>query len=187
MTKTSGENEGMLDLSATQGYRSLGDGLDWADDLKARGHGAIIEPGVRIFHPENVTIGASCFIGHDAIIDGYHKGHVTVGTGTWIGAFGFFHGAGGLEIGKAVGIGPRVTILTSQHELGHLDIPVLHAPVTFAPVRIADGADIGAAATILPGVSIGRGAVVGAGAVVTRDVPANAVVAGCPARTIRRR
>ena len=61
-------------------------------------------------------------------------------------------------------------------------MPVCSRPVEMAPVVIEDDADIGVGAIILPGVRIGRGAKVGAGAVVTRDVPAYAVVAGAPAR-----
>jgi acetyltransferase-like isoleucine patch superfamily enzyme len=176
-----------LDLSAMQQFLSHGDGLDWADRLAARGPETVIEDGVRIFHPENVTLGHNCFVGHCAILDGYHAGGITVGDGVWIGAFAFLHGAGGLEIGDAVGIGPRVTILTSQHDLGRIDVPVLHAALELRPVRIGAGGDVGAGAVILPGVTLGEGAVVGAGAVVTRDVPARTVVAGNPARPLRRR
>ena len=61
------------------------------------------------------------------------------------------------------------------------------APIDFAPVIIEDDADLGVGAIVLPGVRIGRGAQVGAGAVVTRDVPPYAVVAGNPARVLRER
>ncbi len=177
----------MLDFSAKQGFRSRGDGYQWKGLLSNEGAHTVFERGVRIFHPENVSVGENGFIGHGAIIDGYYKGHVIVGDGSWIGAFTFLHGAGGLDIGKAVGIGPRVTILTSEHDLARRDIPVLHAEVVFKPVSISDGADLGAASVIVPGVSIGQGAVVGAGAVVTRDVPAYTVVAGNPAKVLRQR
>ena len=177
----------MIDLSRIHPFLSRGDGLAWLGHLAKLGENAIIETGVRIFHPENVEVGANAFIGHDTLIDGYYKGRVTIGEGTWIGPLGYLHGAGFLEIGRAVGIGPRVTVFTSEHELTQPDLPVLHADLSFAAVRIADGADIGAAATLLPGVSIGEGAVVGAGAVVTRDVPPGAIVAGNPARFLRLR
>lgn len=175
----------MLDLSAMRGYLSHGDGLAWAGRLLRLGAEAVVEDGVRIFHPENVSIGDRAYVGHGAILDGYHAGRLDIGDGTWIGAFTFLHGAGGLRIGRAVGIGPRVTVLTSEHVLDRHDIPILHAPLAFGPVTIGDGADIGAGAVIVPGVAIGEGAVVGAGAVVTRDVPGFAVVAGNPARLLR--
>ncbi|MCS6914560.1 MAG: hypothetical protein NZ890_15130 [Myxococcota bacterium] len=63
----------------------------------------------------------------------------------------------------------------------------MRGALQFAPVRLCDGCDIGIGAIILPGVTVGEGAQVGAGAVVTRDVPARAVVAGNPARVLRQR
>jgi acetyltransferase-like isoleucine patch superfamily enzyme len=127
------------------------------------------------------------YVGHNAILKGYFRNKLVVGEGTWIGQQCFLHAAGGLTIGKAVGIGPGVKIVTSSHRLDELDSPILHAPVDFAPVVIEDGADVGVGAVILPGVRIGAGAQVGAGAVVTHDVPAGAIVAGNPARLVRMR
>jgi acetyltransferase-like isoleucine patch superfamily enzyme len=91
-----------------------------------------------------------------------------------------------LRIGKAVGIGPRVVILTSEHEALDHDVPVYFTPLKFAEVVLEDGCDIGAGAIILPGVRIGEGAIVGAGAVVTCDIPPYEVWAGVPARKISR-
>jgi acetyltransferase-like isoleucine patch superfamily enzyme len=107
-----------------------------------------------------------------------------IGEGTWIGQQCFFHSAGGIEIGSHVGIGPGVKILTSSHTLDNIDSPILHNPVEFAPVRICDNSDIGVNAIILPGVTIGLGAQVGAGAVVTQSVEDYAVMAGVPARVL---
>lgn len=87
-------------------------------------------------------------------------------------------------IGSAVGIGPGAMVLTSTH---NYDDPNVRAGVgRHLPVRIEDGAWVGAGAVILPGVTIGRGAVVAAGAVVTRDVERDCIVAGVPAKVIRR-
>jgi acetyltransferase-like isoleucine patch superfamily enzyme len=78
-------------------------------------------------------------------------------------------------------------ILTSQHqELGRSVAPLL-APVDLAPVYIEDEVNLGVGSIVLPGVRIGRGARVGAGAVVTRDLPAYSVAAGSPARVLRER
>jgi acetyltransferase-like isoleucine patch superfamily enzyme len=112
---------------------------------------------------------------------------MVIGEGTWIGQQCFIHSAGGLTIGSDVGIGPGVRILTSAHRLDELEKPILHATVDFKAVSIESGSDIGVGAIILPGVRIGAGAQVAAGAVVTEDVADLAVVAGVPARVIRRR
>ncbi len=88
-----------------------------------------------------------------------------------------------LTIGDRVSIAPRVTIVTSSHP-NQSRIRAL-APTAKAPVVIEEDAWIGAHAVILPGVTIGRGAVVGAGSVVASDVPPMVIVAGQPARQIR--
>jgi acetyltransferase-like isoleucine patch superfamily enzyme len=85
-------------------------------------------------------------------------------------------------IGSRVGIGHDTVIITSNHELGPAEQRM--ARMRKEPVTIGDGAWIGARVTILPGVTIGPGAMVAVGSVVTRDVPANAMVAGNPAKLI---
>jgi acetyltransferase-like isoleucine patch superfamily enzyme len=168
-------------------FSSWGDGLDWRGRLATLGEGAVIEDGVRIFHPENVHIGRSGYVGHLAVINGYHEGFVKLGDGTWIGPYTLLHGAAGLEIGRAVGMGPRVTVLTSSHDISEAGIPPLHGELKFEAVRIDDGAHLGAGVTVLPGVTIGECAVIGAGAVVTEDVPPRSVAVGSPAKTIKQR
>lgn len=88
-----------------------------------------------------------------------------------------------ITIGNNVSIGPDAMILTMTHDFG----PAEHRCGEFRlePVSIGNGAWIGARSVILPGVTIGDGAVVAAGALVNRDVPAHGVVAGVPARMIK--
>lgn len=167
--------------------RSHGSGAFSPDQFARLGAGVVFEAGVLVFHPEQIELGSDIYVGHYTILKGYYKNRMIIGDGTWIGQQCFLHSAGGISIGQNVGIGPGVKILTSAHELGHSDRPILHSPIAFAPVSIESGSDIGVGAIILPGVSIGRGAQVGAGAVVAEDVPAFAIVAGVPARVIGRR
>jgi len=176
-----------LDFSRGRPPRSHGTGEFRPEQFRRLGEGVVFEPGVLVFHPENIEIGDDVYVGHATMLKGYHKGLMTIGDGTWIGQGCFLHSAADLTIGRAVGIGPKVTILTSEHEAKDRRLPVPHTPIEFAPVTLEDGCDIGAGSIILPGVTIGRGAIVGAGAVVTRDVEPLTVVAGVPARVLRRR
>lgn len=168
--------------------RSHGSGAFRPEELARCGRDVCFEPGVLVFHPENVEIGDEVYVGHQAILKGYHKNKLVVGARSWIGQQCFLHAAGGIRVGERVGIGPGVKILTSAHELPpDRRTPIMDGPLAFAPVVIEDGADLGVGAIVLPGVTIGCGAQVGAGAVVTKDVPAYAVVAGVPARVIGQR
>jgi len=151
------------------------------------GKGVVIERGALFFHPENIEIGDNVYVGHYAIIKGYYRNKMKIGSGTWIGQQAFLHSAGGITIGKGVGIGPHVQILTSSHGSGGAGTPVMRNKLEFKPVIIEDGSDIGTGAVILPGVRIGRNAIIGAGAVVTKDVPVSSIAVGNPAKVIKKR
>jgi acetyltransferase-like isoleucine patch superfamily enzyme len=168
-------------------HASHGTGAFTPSQLRSVGADCVFEAGVLVFHPENVSLGENVYVGHQTILKGYHKNELRIGDRTWIGQQCFFHAAGGITIGASVGIGPGVKILTSQHAEAGRAAPVLFSPIEAAPVVIEDDADIGVGAILLPGVTVGKGAIVGAGAVVTEDVPAYAVVAGVPARVLRMR
>jgi maltose O-acetyltransferase len=95
---------------------------------------------------------------------------------------------GGLIMGDQVMVGPDVAFLSENHRFDDLNCPMGEQGRTERdPPRIEDGAWIGLRATILPGRVVGEGAIVGACAVVTRDVPAYAIVGGNPARVIGHR
>jgi acetyltransferase-like isoleucine patch superfamily enzyme len=96
-------------------------------------------------------------------------------------------GAGGITIGDKVAIGPNCVITSHGHSFDDGGRPMLEQPTIFKPVTIEDDVYIGSAAVVLPGVRIGRGAVVGAGAVVSRDVDEGSVVTGVPARVVKTR
>lgn len=167
--------------------RSHGTGQFDLSQFRRLGRGVVIEPGVLVFHPENIELADNVYVGHQAILKGYYRGSMIIGEGTWIGQQCFFHSAGDIVIGKNVGIGPGVKILTSSHGEDGIETPILHSHIEFAPVRIGDGADLGVGAILLPGVTVGKGAQIGAGAVVTHDVCDFAVVAGVPAKLLRMR
>ena len=167
--------------------RSHGPGTFEIDDLEYCRQGTIIEDGVLVFHPEHVRLGENVYVGHRAILKGYFLNRLHVGDDSWIGQDAFLHSAGGLRIGRAVGIGPGVRIITSEHADARPERPVLAEDLRLSRVEVQDGCDIGAGAIILPGVTIGESTIVGAGAVVTDDLPGGVVAVGVPARPIRSR
>ena len=124
------------------------------------GPGASIHRRCRVYAPHRITIGARSVVNCGVLLDGRR----------------------GLQIGDNVSISEGTVILTLGHDVDDPGFGLKGAPVT-----IGDRAFVGAYARILPGVAVGEGAVVGAAALVTRDVAPYTVVGGVPARYIRDR
>lgn len=95
---------------------------------------------------------------------------------------------GPVTIGKDVMMGPECIIHTHRHRDDSIDIPMrLQGKAEVRPVTIEDDVWLGSRVIILPGVTIGKGCIIGAGAVVTKDIPAYSVAAGVPAKVIKTR
>jgi maltose O-acetyltransferase len=118
--------------------------------------------------------GMPTLVGADDI---YRK--LTIGQGCWIGVRAYFDLVDEIIIGDLTTLGPEVMLITGTHEIGDARRRV--GRLVSQPVCTGNGVWLGARATILPGVMIGDGAVVGAGALVTKNVPPNTLVAGVPA------
>lgn len=155
--------------------------------------GVRIHPTVDVRAPDRLILERDVFVDRGVVLHcggeqwSGGEGRVSIGAGTYIGPNAVLFGAGGIEIGGSVLVSPGVVITSHQHSFSAEGIEIRDQPLRFAAVVIERDVWIGANATLLPGVRVGRGAVVGAGAVVSRDVPANAVVVGVPARVIRDR
>lgn len=108
--------------------------------------------------------------------------NITIGKNVFFNTGCSFQDRGGINIGDGALIGMNVTIATLNHGLSFETRNTTYA----SPVNFGDNVWIGSNATILPGVTIGDNAVVAAGAVVTKDVPENAVVAGVPAKAAKK-
>lgn len=168
-------------------FSSHGDGSFRLSDFAKIGQGVIFESGVRVFHPQHIEIGTNVYIGHGSYLKAYHQNKLVIGTNVWIGQEVFLHAGGGITIEDGVGIGPYVKILTLQHIEGNPDDPVLYLEQEYKPVVVEYGVDIGIGAIILPGVRIGNNSIIGAGSVVTKNIPAYSVAVGSPARVLRSR
>jgi acetyltransferase-like isoleucine patch superfamily enzyme len=151
--------------------------------VKKLGAGANICKNVSMIHPETFEIGDGVFIGEQTILQGRFDGRCVIKTGVWIGPQCYFD-ARDLVIEERVGWGPGAKVLGSEHTGAPAGVPLIQSDLKIAPVRICAGADIGVNSIVLPGVTVGREAIVGAGAVLTKDVPDFAIVAGVPAQVI---
>ena len=148
------------------------------------GNGVKVGVGVGFKHPETFEIGDGVFIGDQAYVQGRFDGRCVIGRSVWIGPQSYFD-ARDLVLEEYVGWGPGAKVLGSEHTGVPSDVPIIQTDLVIKPVIIGAWADVGTNAVVLPGVTVGRGSVVGAGSVVTRDVPPYAVVAGVPARFLR--
>lgn len=129
------------------------------------GLNSTISTNVKMLNPKQIYIGNRVGIARDAVLDGRGK----------------------LKIGDDTMVGFESVILTSTHNSNRIDIPTNKQGMFFAPVAIGNNVWIGTRAIIMPGVTIGDGAIIGANAVVTKDVDNYTVVGGVPARFIKKR
>jgi acetyltransferase-like isoleucine patch superfamily enzyme len=189
--KSAHSSEGLADL-----FARFRDGESAFDALMRRslmgamcksvGHELQVGANVVLKHPETMEFGDCVFIGAQAMIQGRFGGQCKIGSHVWIGPQAYFD-ARDLVLEDYVGWGPGAKVLGSVHTGEPLSEPIIRTDLLVKPVRVGFGADIGVNACLLPGVTIGAHAIVGAGAVVTHDVPEYAIVAGVPARVIRDR
>ncbi len=153
---------------------------------RSAGHSLQVEAEVVLKHPETMEFGDSVFLGAHSMIQGRFDGTCRIGKCVWIGPHAYFD-ARNLILEDYVGWGPGAKVLGSSHTGDPIGVPIIMTELTIKQVVIGYGADIGTNATILPGVRVGAHAIVGAGAVVTEDVPDHAVIAGVPAKILRYR
>lgn len=141
--------------------------------------------GIRLGN--RVTIGKYAIIRPSNIYGGAIGAGLIMGDHSNIGPYSYIGCSGLIKIGNNVMISPRVSIYAENHVIAGVDIPMKEQGVTQKGVVIEDDCWIAANSVILDGVTIGKGSVVAAGAVVSRDVPPFSVVAGVPARVIKTR
>jgi acetyltransferase-like isoleucine patch superfamily enzyme len=133
-----------------------------------------------------IKIGSSCELNQGAELNPF-GGSIHVADRVWIGPYVVIYGHGGVDIGEWTMVSMHATIVSSNHTILGMDRCMRWEKDVLLPTKIGRDVWIGANAVILGGVTIGDGAVVAAGAVVTKNVEAGAIVVGKPAREMRRR
>ena len=156
----------------------------WRAVARSFGNGVRIGSGVGFKHLETFEIGDGVFIGAQAYIQGRFDGVTKIGNHVWIGPQAYFD-ARNLILEDQVGWGPGAKVLGSSHTGLPVDRPIIETDLEIKPVHVQAWADIGTGAILLPGVTVGKGSIVGAGAVVTKNVAPFAIVTGVPARFLR--
>ncbi len=165
--------------------------------LLRRAYGVTCGEGLRVdsrfYFPAGLklTLGSGVRIKRD-VRAGWEPGHapgaeLAIGSGTEVLSEARLDCTGAITVGERTHIGRRAAIYTHRHVLDRRDIPALDAPIETAPVTIGDNVMLYSDVVVLPGVTIGDGAVVAVRAVVSDDVPPFAIVGGMPARVIRKR
>lgn len=154
------------------------------DALRSRGYsigeGCVVSTSAAV-HPDSFALGDRSYVAAHAHV----TGEVTVGDDCSLNVGVAVRG--NVRMGRAVRVGAGTSLLGFNHRFDDPDVEVFRQPLTAAGIRIGDDVWIGAHVVVLDGVRIGSHAVVGAGSVVTRDVPEWTVVAGNPARPVRQR
>ncbi|PDV96439.1 acyltransferase [Candidatus Chloroploca asiatica] len=155
------------------------------------GKGVYLDHGVYLHAcPGGITLGDESLVMKNAILHVYNfrelpHSHITIGARSLIGESCILRGQGGIQIGDDVYLGTLVQVLAVNHVINDTTRPISHQGITAQGITIETGAWIGSGAILLDGVRIGRNSVVGAGAVVTKDVPDYSVAVGNPARVVR--
>jgi acetyltransferase-like isoleucine patch superfamily enzyme len=135
----------------------------------------------RISIGDHVYLGPGCWL-----LTHEPGGRLEIGDRTSVAGYCVLSAAVDIRIGRSVLFARNVYIADHRHGFGRADVPVLDQPLEdLRPVSVGDGAWLGQNVVLLPGVTVGRNAVVGANSVVRDDVPARSVAVGAPARIVR--
>ena len=163
----------------------------WKWLAKQRKAGRLIEPSVRVHGKlsrleERLIIGSESHLDHGVIVWlGDEQGSIQIGPRVYIGNYSFLGTCNHkLQIGEDSMIGAHCYVITENHGKERTNVPFRRQGFNGADVVIGRNVWLGCNVTVLPGVTIGDNAIVGAGAVVTKNIPANETWAGVPAKKI---
>lgn len=140
---------------------------------------------LRLAPDARLQIGAACVLDYDTTIE--CSGTLSIGERVIFGHHCTIGCKERIEIGDDCLLAEMVSIRDHDHNFARLDVPIRAQGATCAPVKIGRDVWLGAKVTVLKGVTIGDGAIIGANAVVTRDIPPLAIAVGIPARVVKMR
>lgn len=155
------------------------------------GRSTVLQPPIRLVGEDRISVGSGIFVGAGAwfqtLSDGDRgRGSISIGDGTSMAGNCTLSSVRAIRIGRDVSFARGVYVADHAHAYDDISLPVLAQGLAdVAEVEIGDGAWLGQNVVVLPGVRIGRGAVVSANSVVVRDVADYTVVAGAPARAVK--
>lgn len=144
---------------------------------------AEIHPKSKFGADGQILIGSDCRIRRRAVI-APSGGRIEIGENSLVNAFTMLLGHGSIRVGADVLIGPHTVLAAANHTFSDPVTPIVQQEISKEGIEIRDDVWIGANSTILDGVTLGEGAVVAAGSVVTESVPEQAIVAGTPAEQV---
>ena len=137
---------------------------------------------------DSIVINNGSSIGKGTYISNYEKpdSKIIIGKNCGLGWYNNYYGQGGITIGNNVMTASNVCILTSNHGYKDISVPIIRQESTYAPVSIGDDCWLGYNVIVLPGVKIGKHCTIGAGSVVTKDIPDYSIAVGSPCKVVKR-
>lgn len=180
-------------------------GLVYRAVLAGVGPGCFIEKDVRWWVPRRIRLGRRVMIGERCFLDAHSPtGHIALGDDVWlsqecyvlahrdaevwigeqtyVGHRCLLYGTSGIRVGRDVLMANDVQLICGNHTFARRDLPIRAQPTAGQPITIEDDVWLGASVIVLGGVTVGRGSVVGAGAVVTHSLPPYSIALGVPAK-----
>lgn len=147
---------------------------------------------IGVLGKRKLAIGSNSSIGvfsRVVVSSGYQNlgEYIIIGDNVGVGGYANIGGSGGVSIGDNTIIGPYFSAHPENHNFDSIEVPIRLQGTTRNAIKIEENCWLGAKVTVLAGVTIGKGSIIGAGAIVTKDIPAYSIALGSPAVVVKKR